>query len=444
MEKEFYSQEETLSREELRNLQSERLRKLVAYVYERMPFYRRKMDEVGVKPSDIRDISDIKRLPFTTKQEVVDNYPLKLLAVQLDDVVRLQSSSGTTGKNIFFAYTKNDIELWTTVIARCLWWAGVRKNDIVQIAYGYGLFTGGLGFHQAAERLGATVIPASSGNTKRQLQIMQDLGSTVLCCTPSYAIYIAEVGREMGIDLRKLPLRVGIFGAEPWSEEMRREIEESLGIDALNIYGLSEIIGPGVASECLYKNGMHVNEDVFYPEIVDPETGEEVPPGESGELVLTTLTKEAMPMLRYRTRDICSMDPEPCPCGRIFRRLSRIRGRADDMIIVRGVNVFPSQIESVLMSIDGVAPYYEIIVDREKGRLDTLELRVEVSETFLSDEMGKLEELRQRLEEALESTLDISVEVTLAEPKSIPRSEGKAKRVIDKREAIFGKGGEKN
>ncbi|MBC7327600.1 phenylacetate--CoA ligase [bacterium] len=409
-----------------------------------MPFYRRKMDEVGVKPSDIRDISDIKRLPFTTKQEVVDNYPLKLLAVQLDDVVRLQSSSGTTGKNIFFAYTKNDIELWTTVIARCLWWAGVRKNDIVQIAYGYGLFTGGLGFHQAAERLGATVIPASSGNTKRQLQIMQDLGSTVLCCTPSYAIYIAEVGREMGIDLRKLPLRVGIFGAEPWSEEMRREIEESLGIDALNIYGLSEIIGPGVASECLYKNGMHVNEDVFYPEIVDPETGEEVPPGESGELVLTTLTKEAMPMLRYRTRDICSMDPEPCPCGRIFRRLSRIRGRADDMIIVRGVNVFPSQIESVLMSIDGVAPYYEIIVDREKGRLDTLELRVEVSETFLSDEMGKLEELRQRLEEALESTLDISVEVTLAEPKSIPRSEGKAKRVIDKREAIFGKGGEKN
>jgi len=439
----FYSEEEGLSREELKNLQSGRLKAIVSYVYERMPFYRKRFDSLGIKPEDIKDISDIKKLPFTTKQDIVDNYPLKLLAVPMKEVVRLQSSSGTTGKNIFIPYTKNDIELWSEVMARSLWEAGVREDDIIQISYGYGLFTGGLGFHQGAEKIGATIIPASSGNTRRQIQIMQDLGTTIICCTPSYALYMAEVGNEMGVDFASLSLRVGIFGAEPWSEEMRKEIEKKMHIDAINIYGLCEIIGPGVASECLHKEGMHINEDVFYPEIINPQTGERLPPGEKGELVLTTLTKEALPLIRYRTRDICSINPEPCKCGRSFSRLSRIEGRADDMIIVRGINVFPSQIESVLLSVGGVAPYYEIIVDREKGRLDTLELRVEVSESFLSDEMRSLEELRQRLEEALESALDISVNLTLAEPGSIPRSEGKAKRVIDKREIFQRKGGER-
>jgi len=439
----FYSEEEGLSREELKNLQSGRLKAIVNYVYERMPFYRKRFDSLGIKPEDIKDISDIKKLPFTTKQDIVDNYPLKLLAVPMKEVVRLQSSSGTTGKNIFIPYTKNDIELWSDVMARSLWEAGVREDDIIQISYGYGLFTGGLGFHQGAEKIGATIIPASSGNTRRQIQIMQDLGTTIICCTPSYALYMAEVGNEMGVDFASLSLRVGIFGAEPWSEEMRKEIEKKMHIDAINIYGLCEIIGPGVASECLHKEGMHINEDVFYPEIINPQTGERLPPGEKGELVLTTLTKEALPLIRYRTRDICSINPEPCKCGRSFSRLSRIEGRADDMIIVRGINVFPSQIESVLLSVGGVAPYYEIIVDREKGRLDTLELRVEVSESFLSDEMRSLEELRQRLEEALESALDISVNLTLAEQGSIPRSEGKAKRVIDKREIFQRKGGER-
>lgn len=438
MEAIVYSREEVLSREELKVLQSERLKQILRYVYARMPFYREKIDNSNIKLDDIEDISDISALPFTKKQELAENYPLKMLAVPLEEIVRVHGTSGTTGKSIFSPYTKRDIELWTSVMSRCLWWAGVRENDVVQIAYGYGLFTGGLGFHQAAERIGATVIPTSSGNTSRQLQIMQDFGTTVLCCTPSYAIYLGEVGREMDVNFSKLPLRVGIFGAEPWSEEMREEIEETLHIDALNIYGLCEIIGPGVASECLYKEGMHINEDVFYPEIINPATGEPLPLGETGELVLTTLTKEAMPLIRYRTGDICSIIPEPCKCGRTFYRLSRIKGRVDDMIIVRGVNVFPSQIESILMTVEGVTPNYQIIVDREKGKLDTLEIRVEVSEAFLSDRMGELEELRQKIEFAIESALGISVEIILAEPRSIPRSEGKAKRVIDKRD-IFNK-----
>lgn len=440
----FYSPEEGLSREELKELQSKRLKELVEYVYHRMPFYREKFDAHNVKPEDIKDITDIQRLPFTYKRELVENYPLKILAVPMEAVVRIHGTSGTTGRSIFSAYTRNDLELWTTVMSRCLWSAGVRESDIVQIAYGYGLFTGGLGFHQAAERIGATVIPTSSGNTKRQLQIMQDFGTTVLTCTPSYALYLGEVGREMGIEFDKLPLRLGVLGAEPWSEEMRREIEEMLHIDALNMYGLCEIIGPGVACECPYKVGMHINEDYFYPEVIDPTTGEPLPYGETGELVLTTFGKEAMPLVRYRTGDICSIDPEPCKCGRRFVRLSRIKGRVDDMIIVRGINVFPSQIESVLMSVDGVTPNYQIIVDREKGRLDTLEVRVEVSEAFLSDRMSQLEELRQKLEEALESTLGISVDITLVEPKSLPRSEGKAKRIIDKRDLYNEKGGEKS
>lgn len=436
MEDVFYSPEEGFSREELKNLQSQRIRELVRYAYGRMPFYRERMDVLDIKPEDINDISDIQKLPFTQKLELMENYPLRILAVPMGEVVRVHGSSGTTGRSIFFAYTRKDIELWTTVMSRCLWWAGVRENDVVQIAYGYGLFTGGLGFHQAAEKLGTLVIPTSAGGTKRQLQIMQDFGTTVLCCTPSYAFYLGEVGREMGIDFEKLPLRVGILGAEPWSEEMRKEIEDILHIDALNIYGLCEIIGPGVASECLYKAGMHINEDVFYPEIIDPSTGEQLPPGEMGELVLTTLTKEAMPLIRYRTGDICSIIPEPCKCGRTFARLSRIKGRVDDMIIVRGVNVFPSQVESVLMSVDGVTPNYQIIVDREKGKLDVLEVMVEVSEKFLSDRMGELEALRQKLEQAIQSALGVSVDITLVEPSSIPRSEGKAKRVIDKRDIL--------
>lgn len=438
MNKISYSPEEYYSREDLRSLQTAQLRKIITYVYERVPFYKRKFQEAGVKPEDIKDISDIVKLPFTTKDDIVANYPLNLLAVPLREVVRLHASSGTTGKQIYSAYTRNDIELWATAIARALVAGGVTSDDIVQVSYGYGLFTGGLGFHQGAEKIGATVIPVSSGNTRRQLQIMQDLGSTVLCATPSYALYIAEVGREMGVDFSKLPLSKGFLGAEPWSEEMRIEIEKALNIDAFNHYGLCEIIGPGVGFECPYKCGMHINEDFFYPEVIDPAKGEPVPPGESGELVLTTLMKEAMPLIRYRTRDICSIYPEPCPCGRTFVRISRIKGRTDDMIIVRGVNIFPSQIESVLMNVKGVAPYYEIIVDRSKGRLDTLEIKVEISEEFLSDEMRDLEELRSNLENALESALDVSVNVTLAEPKSLPRSEGKAKRVIDKRD-IMGK-----
>jgi phenylacetate-CoA ligase len=415
-------------------LQSERLRDTVRRVYENVEPYRRKMEQARVKPEDIRSIDDLQKLPFTTKDDLRDSYPYGMFAVPMKDVVRVHSSSGTTGKPTVAGYTRYDIhEVWAEVAARTICCAGGTPDDIVHIAYGYGLFTGGLGLHYAAERLGATAIPVSGGNTKRQIMIMQDFGSTILCCTPSYSLYIADVCAEMGIDPKKdLKLKAGIFGAEPWSNEMREEIERRLGILAVDIYGLSEIIGPGVSCECRYKNGLHVNEDHFYPEIIDPQTGHALPDGARGELVFTCITKQACPLIRYRTRDISTLMREPCPCGRTLVRMGRVTGRTDDMLIIRGVNVFPSQIESVLMAIEGTEPHYEIVVDK-RGVLDELEIKVEVSAEVFSDEVKRLEELRSRIQGEIESVLGISATVRLVEPKSIPRSEGKAKRVIDKR-----------
>lgn len=424
---------ETLPREALEALQSKRLRSLVERVYATVPAYRKKMDEAGVKPEHIKSIDDLKLLPFTTKDDLRDNYPFGMFAVPLERVVRVHASSGTTGKPTVVGYTRRDINTWAELMARTLAAAGVHRGDVVHNAYGYGLFTGGLGFHYGAEKLGATVIPISGGNTKRQIMIMKDFGSTVLTCTPSYALNIADVMKEEGIKPEDLKLRVGIFGAEPWSEAMRQEIEEKLKLDAIDIYGLSEIIGPGVSVECIEKKqGLHIFEDHFIPEIIDPETGEVLPYGEKGELVFTTLTKEAFPVIRYRTRDITRLIPEPCICGRTFVRMEKVTGRTDDMLIIRGVNVFPSQIEHVLMSIEGVEPHYQIIVDRE-GALDVMEVQVEVSEEIFSDEIKVLENLQKRIERELKETLAVSCRVKLVEPKTIQRSEGKAKRVIDRR-----------
>ena len=418
----------------LRELQSERLRSIVAYCYQRIPTYRQKLDAVGLRPEQVRGIQDLHRVPFTVKSDLRDTYPFGMFAVPMDEVVRIHASSGTTGRQIVVGYTAADIDTWQQVIARTLAAAGTTYRDLVQVSYGYGLFTGGLGLHYGAERIGATVIPTSGGQTKRQLQVLQDFGTSVLCCTPSYALVIGEVGREMGVDFAHLPLRVGCFGAEPWSESMRREIEQKLCIDACDIYGLSEIIGPGVSYECLEKAGLHINEDHFLPEIINPETGEPVPDGELGELVITTLTKEALPMLRYRTRDLTRLHPEPCACGRTFRRMVRITGRSDDMLIIRGVNVFPSQIESVLMQIDGTTENYLLVVDRQPSKMDELEVWVEVSQEVFSDEMKRLEMLTKKVIEEIESVLGLSVRVKLVEPKTIARSEGKAKRVVDRRE----------
>jgi len=424
---------ETLPREALEALQSKRLRDLVERVYATVPAYRKKMQEAGVKPEHIKSIKDLKLLPFTTKDDLRENYPFGMFAVPLERVVRVHASSGTTGKPTVVGYTKRDIETWAELMARTLAAAGVHRGDVVHNAYGYGLFTGGLGFHYGAEKLGATVIPISGGNTKRQIMIMKDFGSTVLTCTPSYALNIADVMKDEGIEPSELKLRVGIFGAEPWSEAMRQEIESKLNIDAIDIYGLSEIIGPGVSVECIEKkNGLHIFEDHFIPEIIDPETGEALPYGEKGELVFTTLTKEAFPVIRYRTRDISRLIAEPCICGRTFVRMEKVTGRTDDMLIIRGVNVFPSQIEHVLMSIEGVEPHYLIIVDKE-GALDVMEIQVEVSEEIFSDEIKVLESLQKRIERELKETLAVSCRVKLVEPKTIQRSEGKAKRVIDKR-----------
>ncbi len=424
---------ETMPREALESIQLKRLQQVVARVYQTVEPYRKKMDEAGVKPDDIRELKDIGRLPFTTKDDLRDNYPFGMFAVGLERVVRVHASSGTTGKPTVVGYTKRDIETWAELMARTLAAAGVHSGDVVHNAYGYGLFTGGLGFHYGAERLGATVIPISGGNTKRQIMIMRDFGSTVLTCTPSYALNIAEVLYDSGIDPKDLNLKVGIFGAEPWSPKMREEIEKKLGIDAIDIYGLSEIIGPGVSVECVEKKeGLHVFEDHFIPEIIDPETGEVLPYGEKGELVFTTLTKEAFPVIRYRTRDITRLIAEPCTCGRTFYRMEKVSGRSDDMLIIRGVNVFPSQIEHVLMSAEGVEPHYQIIVDRE-GALDMMEVQVEVSEEIFSDEIKVLEGLAKRIEQDLKETLAVSCKVKLVEPRTIQRSEGKAKRVIDKR-----------
>lgn len=418
---------------DLKNLQYERLRNVVSYVYRNCQMYRDKLDKYGVAPKDIKTLADIKKLPFTTKEDMRDSYPFGLFSVTGKDVAEIHVSSGTTGNPTVVGYTKDDIDLWAEVIARALGCAGADPGDKIQIAYGYGLFTGGLGFHYGSLKMGLTVIPTSSGQTRRQLKIMNDFKPRILACTPSYALYMVDEAREMGLDPRKSSWDIGIFGAEPWSEPMRKEIENTWNMMATDVYGLSEIIGPGVAQECTHKNGLHIFWDVFYPEVVDPKTGEEVKDGGKGELVITTLTKRALPLLRYRTRDIVSIKYEKCACGRTTPRISKIMGRTDDMIIVRGINVFPSQIEHVLLNIEGTHPHYQLVVDRKPGGLDELEVMVEVEEKIFSDEIRKLRELEEKIRESIENNLGVSVRVKLVEPKTIVRSEGKAKRVIDKR-----------
>ena len=423
---------ECASREEMRNIQSARLKDTVQRIYHAVPSYRKKMQERGLTPHDIHGIEDLSKLPFTTKADLRDNYPFGLFTVPMSEIVRLHASSGTTGKPTVVGYTRKDIQMWSEVVSRSLCMAGVHHHDIVQIAYGYGLFTGGLGLHYGTENLGASVIPISGGNSSKQIQLMEDFGSSVLCCTPSYALNLAEVMKEMGVSPEKLKLRVGIFGAEPWTEAMRKEIETKLGIKAIDIYGLSEIVGPGVSCECEHQCGMHINEDHFLPEIIDPETLEPVPMGGMGELVFTTITKEGIPLIRYRTRDLTRLIDEPCACGRTLVRMVKCKGRSDDMLIIRGVNVFPSQIETVLLQMSEVEPHYLLIIERE-GTLDTVTLMVEVQEQFFSDEVRKLQELRIKITRHLESVLGISVNVKLVEPKTIERTAGKAQRVIDKR-----------
>jgi phenylacetate-CoA ligase len=390
------------------------------------------MQETGITPNDIESVDDLCKLPFTTKADLRDNYPFGLFTVPMSEIVRLHASSGTTGKPTVVGYTRKDIQMWAEVVTRSLCMSGVHHHDIVQIAYGYGLFTGGLGLHYGTENLGASVIPISGGNTTKQIQLMEDFGSSVICCTPSYALNIAEVMKEQGVDPANLKLRVGIFGAEPWTESMRKEIESKLHIKAIDIYGLSEIVGPGVSCECEHQCGMHINEDHFLPEIIDPETLQPVAPGEMGELVFTTITKEGIPLIRYRTRDLTRLIYEPCACGRTLVRMVKCKGRSDDMLIIRGVNVFPSQIETVLLQMSEVEPHYLLVIERE-GTLDTVTLMVEVQEQFFSDEVRKLQELRMKITRQLDSMLGISVNVKLVEPKTIERTAGKAQRVVDKR-----------
>jgi phenylacetate-CoA ligase len=430
----FYNEEfETLPRPALEALQLKRLKSVVERVYASVPFYKQALDEARLRPDDIMTLEDIRKLPFTYKQDMRESYPYGLFAARMEDVVRIHASSGTTGKPTVVGYTRKDIDNWSDLMARSFVAAGVHKGDIIHNAYGYGLFTGGLGAHYGAEKLGASVIPMSGGNTKKQIMIMKDFGSTVLTCTPSYSLFMAEAACEEEIDFRSLNLRVGIFGAEPWSESMRREIEEKLNLNAIDIYGLSEIMGPGVAIECIEaKRGLHIWEDHFIPEIIDPDTGSPVQEGQRGELVITTITKEGIPLIRYRTRDITSITYEPCICGRTHARISRMSGRSDDMLIIRGVNVFPSQIESILMEIEGVEPHYILIVDR-KENLDTLEVQVEVDEKLFSDEVKHLQSLSQRIEGEIKDLLGVTCKVRLVEPKTIARSEGKARRVIDQR-----------
>ncbi len=423
---------ETLPREAIQKIQTQRLKKVLNYVYENVKFYRKKFDETGVHPSAFRTLEDIKKFPFTTKDDLRQAYPYDMFAVPLKKIVRIHASSGTTGQVTVVGYTKNDIEVWSNLMARTLAACGVTEDDVVQNAYGYGLFTGGLGFHYGAEKIGATVIPMSGGNTKRQVRVMKDFGTTVLTCTPSYSLYIAEVAEEEGIDIKELKLRIGIFGAEPWSEQMRQEIESKLGLRAHDIYGLSEVIGPGVSVECEERNGLHIFEDHFFVELINPETGEYVSEGEVGELVITTLTKEGIPVIRYRTKDLITLNYEPCPCGRHFVRMSKVLGRSDDMLIIRGVNVFPSQIEEILMQIEGTEPHYVIIIDREE-HLDIVEIQVEVNEKIFSDEIKRLSEIERKIKEEIQSNLGISVRVKLVEPRSLERFEGKARRVIDRR-----------
>ena len=426
---------ECMNPDEKKALQSERLRKTVKHVYDNVTLYRERMDAKGVSPDDIQSVDDLKLLPFTEKTDLRDTFPFGLFAVPKEQIVRIQGSSGTTGKPIVSGYTENDVKIWTEMVARAMAGIGADEKDIIQVCYGYGLFTGGLGAHQGATEVGAMVIPMSSGNTQRQMMMMQELGSTILCCTPSYAAYLGESIRDAGLVPKKdIKLRAGLFGAEPWTEAMRQHIEETLGIDARDIYGLTEIAGPGVAFECQEKNGAHINEDHVIAEIIDPVTGEQLPYGTAGELVFTTITKEGMPMLRYRTHDICTLYHDKCKCGRTTVRMGRITGRTDDMIIVRGVNVFPSQIETVLVKTPGVAPHYQLIVDRVNNS-DTLEVKVEMTEEIFAqtDSLGEMQRLQKYITDQIKSVVGIMTKVTITAPKSLPRSEGKAKRVIDNR-----------
>lgn len=425
---------ETMPREALEAIQLRRLQTTLENVYAKVPFYQKQFKEAGITPGDIRSLKDLSKLPFTTKQDLRDNYPYGMFAVPMESVVRIHASSGTTGSPTVVGYTRRDIDTWSDLMARALCAGGATRGDIIHNAYGYGLFTGGLGVHYGAEKLGASVIPVSGGNTKRQIVIMRDFGPTILTATPSYTLHLAEVAKEMGFSLADLNFKFGIFGAEPWSEDMRKELEETLGIDAVDIYGLSEVMGPGVAIECHEaKNGLHIFEDHFIPEIIDPITGESLPYGETGELVFTSITKEAFPIIRYRTRDITSLHPAPCICGRTHIRMKRVSGRTDDMLIIRGVNVFPSQIESVLMKSAEITPHYQLVVDRENN-LDTLTVKVEVSETLFADEIKRLQGLENKISKDIKEYLGVSAKVKLVEPKSIARSEGKAVRVIDNRQ----------
>ncbi len=432
MESYWNSSIECATRSEIKSLQSFRLSQTVRRIYENVPYYRNKMDEAGVKLEDINSIEDLHKLPFTVKQDLRDTYPYGLFAVPTEEVVRVHASSGTTGKQIVVGYTENDIKLWQECCARALTAAGATKSDFMHVSYGYGLFTGGLGLHYGAEEVGMTVIPVSVGNTQRQITIIKDFGSTFICCTPSYALYLAETMAEMGITKDDIKLKAGILGAEPWTEEMRQEIENKLGIKAYDIYGLSEIIGPGVSFECSEQTGMHINEDHFIPEIIDPDTGEVLPDGQQGELVFTCITKEAFPLIRYRTRDIAVLKRGECSCGRTLVKMLKPAGRSDDMLIIRGVNVFPSQIESVLLQLGNTAPHYQLIVDRVNNN-DTLEVQVEISQEMFSDTVKNMEEQEHIIKSGIESTLGIAAKIRLVEPKSIARSEGKAVRVIDKR-----------
>ncbi len=419
---------------DLKTQQLKDLVDLVGRVYKNVPFYRKKLDDAGVRPADIQNLEDISKLPFTTKDDLRETYPYGLLAVPESDLLEVHTSSGTTGTPVVDAYTKKDIEIWSEAMARSLVMAGAGPDAVIQNAYGYGLFTGGLGVHYGARKIGANIIPISAGNTKRQLMIMRDFGTTLLTCTPSYSLFLAEEAKEEGIDIQALPLKAGCFGAEPWSENMRVEIEEKLSLSAYDIYGLTEIIGPGVSMECEAKDGLHINEDFFYPEIIDPAAGAVLPDGEKGELVFTTLTKEGTPIIRFRTRDITYLMRGKCSCGRTIVKMHRLFGRNDDMLIIRGVNIFPSQIEQVLMRIEGTEPHYQIVVDRGSTQLDDVEVQVEVEESFFSDETRGMEGLKAKIEAEIRSDLGIGVHVKLVEPKTIERSLGKAQRVVDKRQ----------
>ncbi len=431
----FQPEFESASRQKMQSLQDKRLVDIIGYVWERVPYYREKMEKASVTPADIRSCDDLHKLPFTTKEDLRWTYPFGMFAVPRSEIVRIHSSSGTTGNPTVVGYTRDDLNLWSDLCARIITAAGVTRDDTAQIAFGYGLFTGGFGLHYGMERVGASVVPASGGNSRRQVKLMQDFGTSALVCTPSYALYLVDLLADWGVDPDSLELKVGLFGGEPWSEQMRSHIENGLGIHATDNYGLSEIIGPGVSGECVVKDGMHISEDHFLPELIDPDTMDHIDPAtaETGELVITTLTKQALPMIRYRTKDLTALNHTPCPCGRTTVRMAKVSARTDDMLIVRGVNIFPSQIESVLLNADHVLPHYLITVERV-NKMDRIEVRVEVSQELFHDEMRRFQEHRARLKSAIESTLGLSIELKLVEPRTLARSEGKAERVIDNRE----------